>query len=243
MKVSIITAMYNEEDSIRSLLANFRRLTEIIPNFYTISFILVDDGSKDSTVNNYLDEDKAILNIKLIQHTSNRGFGAAMRTGILNSEGEIVVCYDADSTYPIDDVIVLIEKLRLNPSVAAVSATAFQESTIIAEVPLYRQFLTRMNSLAYKLVLGKGSKQVTVFSCAFRAYRTSVVRDIEFKSNGFGAAAELLGRLILLKCEIEEVPSVLSVRQYGTSKMNISKAVKEHAGNLIRFIRIRFFNY
>jgi dolichol-phosphate mannosyltransferase len=240
MLVSVITAMYFEEDSIPQLLQNYAQLLAASPVAWQYQFIFVDDGSKDATVavlNKHLPKQ---WNAKIPIHETNKGFGAALRTGIENADGEIIVCYDADSTYPVTDIITLVDHVLAGWDV--VTANPFIHSKVIQKVPLWRQSLTWMNAMLYKAVLGRGSSQAAIFSCAFRAYKSTVLKPVKFQSNGFGAASEILGRLILKGHRILEVPSVLTTRKFGESKMNVRKAVKEHLRNVKMFFKIRYLN-
>jgi dolichol-phosphate mannosyltransferase len=240
MNISVIVALFNEEDSVPLLLSNLALLKKSSPDDYNYEFLLINDGSKDDTLG-ALEKNKTDLPIKVISHAQNKGFGAAFRTGIENATGEVIVCYDADCTYPILDSLSLIQKL--SEGYAVVTANPFHESKKMEKVPIWRQALTWSNALLYKIVLGKNSNVVTVMSCAFRAYRSDVLKQTLFRSNGFGAASEVLGRMIINKQKVSELPSSLSARQFGVSKMNVRKAVKEHLGNLGLFMKIRFFKF
>jgi glycosyltransferase involved in cell wall biosynthesis len=240
MLVSVITAMYYEEDSVPQLLNSYKQLLSITPPDIQYQFVFVDDGSRDNTLPVLRQLLPSFLNNKIVVHEINKGFGAALRTGIANSDGEIIVCYDADSTYPVSDILILVSKVRSGWDVA--TANPFHESKLIENVPIWRQSLTWANAALYKMALGKGSAQASIFSCAFRAYRADVIKSIQFRSNGFGAASEILGRLILKGYKVLEVPSTLTTRQFGESKMNVRKAVFEHLKNVRLFFNIRYLN-
>ena len=238
MLVSVITAMYFEEDSVPQLLGNYKQLLQITPSDIQFQFVFVDDGSKDNTLTVLKERLPVDWNSKIEIHQINKGFGAALRTGIGSADGEIIVCYDADSTYPVSDILMLVRHVASGWDV--VTANPFQETKILEKVPIWRQSLTLMNAALYKLALGKGSSQAKIFSCAFRAYKATVIKSLQFNSNGFGAASEILGRLILKGYKVLEVPSTLTTRQFGESKMNVKKAVIEHLKNVRLFFNIRY---
>ena len=241
MRVSIITALFNEEDSIPSLLSNYAELLKLSPPECQYEFLFVNDGSRDNSLNLLTSTLLKEWDYKVLTHSVNLGFGAALRTGIEAASGEIIVCYDADSTYPVEDILKLVNKINDGWDIA--SANPFHGRKVIERVPLWRQGLTRLNAGLYKVALGKAGGQVGIFSCAFRAYRREVIQSISFTSNGFGAASEILGRLILKKYNVIEIPSSLSTRQFGESKMNVRKAVGEHLRNVILFLRIKYLKH
>jgi glycosyltransferase involved in cell wall biosynthesis len=91
--VSVVIPGYNEELSVRE------SVTEIIDLFadtdITAEVIVVDDGSHDNTAR----EAKA-AGARVIQHRSNRGYGASLKTGIIAATHDIIAITDADGTYP-----------------------------------------------------------------------------------------------------------------------------------------------
>jgi len=94
--LSLILPVYNERDSVEAGLEQLRRAAAGIPAGTEI--ILVDDGSDDATAE-ILDE-LAAEGVRVIRHRVNRGYGAALKTGLRAASGEYVGITDADGTYP-----------------------------------------------------------------------------------------------------------------------------------------------
>ena len=96
--LSIIIPAYNEEDGIAEII---ERVLAIRPQLAEVGvqdmeLLVVDDGSKDKTVQiagGYPD-------VRLIRHTVNQGYGAALKTGFSRARGNLLGFLDADSTYP-----------------------------------------------------------------------------------------------------------------------------------------------
>jgi SAM-dependent methyltransferase len=148
----------------------------------------------------------------------------------------VVVCYDADRTYPIEDVARLAARVESGECDVA-SASPFLPGAGVEGVSGSRVTLTRGAALAYRLVLGRRAGGVRTFTCAFRAYRGDLARTIEFDSDGFPAAGEILSRLLLAGARVVEVPSVLSVRSEGVSRLRVGRTVRGHLGVLARLLR------
>ena len=100
MKISIIIPAYNEEEGIKKVITE---LKETINQEYEI--IVVNDGSTDQTKSIV----KNIENIKLINHPYNKGYGAALKSGIRKAKGEYILIIDGDGTYPINEIPKLLK--------------------------------------------------------------------------------------------------------------------------------------
>ena len=100
--VSIIIPAYNEEQAIESQLAEIRRVLDEKGIVHEI--IVVDDGSVDGTR-----EKAERAKVKVVAHRENKGYGAALKTGIKAARYDVVVTIDADGTYPSDAVPKLLE--------------------------------------------------------------------------------------------------------------------------------------
>ena len=96
--LSIIIPVFNEEKAVREVIASLKIELEKMDIVYEI--IAINDGSTDNS-RNVLSE---IENIKLINHPYNKGYGAALKTGIKNSAFDFVCIIDADNTYPVIEI-------------------------------------------------------------------------------------------------------------------------------------------
>lgn len=103
--VSIVIPAFNEEASIKNIIEQVD--TVLTQAGITHEIIVVDDGSMDRTYG----EAKG-TSARVIQHKKNRGYGAALKTGIKAAQYEMIVMTDADGTYPIDKIPEIMEKLQ-----------------------------------------------------------------------------------------------------------------------------------
>lgn len=92
-QISIVIPAYNEEAQIKPVLTDLRTLFQ--QNRINAEIIVVDDGSTDRTA-----RAAKAAGARVIQHRSNRGYGAALKTGILAAKYENIGIIDADGTYP-----------------------------------------------------------------------------------------------------------------------------------------------
>jgi dolichol-phosphate mannosyltransferase len=229
MRIAWVIPCFQEEDALPALAA-------CLPSIEADEVVLVDDGSTDGTAAALAALARRDARVRIETHATNRGVGAAMRTGFRATRADVVVAYDADMTYPLEDGGRLVAAVAGGADVAV--ASPFCAGGTVSAGPV-RRFLSRAASRAYRLVLGPRARGVRGFTAGFRAYRGNVVRDLRFRSDGFPATAEILGRLCLAGARVVEVPSALSARVAGRSKMRVARAVLGHGAVLLRLLGCR----
>jgi glycosyltransferase involved in cell wall biosynthesis len=92
--LSVVIPAFNEELSVRQTVSELRKLP--FPKNFAVEIIVVDDGSKDATA-----EMARTAGVRVIQHRSNRGYGASLKTGIAAATYDCIAITDADGTYPV----------------------------------------------------------------------------------------------------------------------------------------------
>jgi dolichol-phosphate mannosyltransferase len=194
--------------------------------------VFVDDGSTDATPALLAAMAAEDPRVRVVTHERNRGVGAAMRTGIAATGGDAVVVYDVDMSYPLEDASRLVDALVPDHGIA--TASPFVEGAGVEGVSAFRRFLSRAAGFAYRLVLGRRARGVRVFTCAFRAYRGDLARSLSWRSDGFPAAAEMLGRALLGGASVATVASRLRARTQGRSKLRVLPTTWGHLGVLAR---------
>lgn len=102
--VTIIIPVYNEEEAIENTLTELLQFSDS----KEWEILVVNDGSVDGT--------KSILerfpSVKIIHHPYNKGYGASLKTGIINSSTELICFYDADGQHTPSDVRNLLNNLN-----------------------------------------------------------------------------------------------------------------------------------
>lgn len=102
---SIVIPVYNELNAIQKTLERVKTVLNRYPqNAYEI--ICIDDGSNDGT-SELLTK---IQGIQLCKHGINRGYGAALKTGLEKTSKEWIIILDADGTYPLEDIPKLLDE-------------------------------------------------------------------------------------------------------------------------------------
>ncbi len=107
-EISVVVPAYNEEHGIAPVLQQLTTLLSTSGWLYEI--IVVDDSSQDKTAEIV----ETHSGITLLRHKVNRGYGAALKTGIRHAQYELICITDADGSYPNERIIELAELLLQN---------------------------------------------------------------------------------------------------------------------------------
>jgi glycosyltransferase involved in cell wall biosynthesis len=103
--VSVIVPAFNEEFSVASQVKSIRKALD--SHGMTHEILVIDDGSDDQTA-----KEASQAHARVFQHPENRGYGAAIKTGIMAAKYDTIVIIDADGTYPPDVIPDLVAELE-----------------------------------------------------------------------------------------------------------------------------------
>lgn len=231
--VTLVIPAYNEVDSAAKLFESLVDLETSLPS-YEFQFIIVDDGSSDRTVEVLRDLLRHRDNAIVIEHSENRGIAAAIMTGVHHAASEIVCSMDFDCSY---EPIQMGKLLPLmTDEIDLVTASPYHPDGGVLNVPEWRLLISRCASIAYRLVTGLN---LYTYTSCFRVYRRSSILNMELRNEGFVGVAELLWRLHRRGANIVECPAVLSVREFGQSKMRVVQVTMRHLRLLSRALLYR----
>ena len=105
MKASIVIPAYNEEQGVGPVVTELRSVLD--RHGVESEIIVVDDGSVDRTA-----QAAAAVGARVLRHRSNRGYGAALKSGISAATNDYVVITDADGTYPCQYIPEILDRLE-----------------------------------------------------------------------------------------------------------------------------------
>jgi len=130
--VAIVIPAYNEHDGVAPTVERVKASMREVQCTYEI--VVVDDGSTDGTA-----EEAAKTGVRVIRQDENRGYGAALKTGILKTRSEHVLITDADGTYPPEAIATLIAGMKDYDM--TVGARAAEDRSILRRRRLPKRFL------------------------------------------------------------------------------------------------------
>jgi glycosyltransferase involved in cell wall biosynthesis len=157
---SLVLPVYNEEEAIAFTLDYLQETLESANCQYEI--VAVNDGSTDGTGEIL----RTRSDIKLIEHRRNRGYGAALKTGIRHAKYPLIVITDADGTYPNERIPELVRLAERADMVVGARIGANVKYPIIRKIPKW--FLVRFAQWVAK-------SPIPDLNSGLRVFRKSVV--------------------------------------------------------------------
>ncbi|MBR6679916.1 MAG: glycosyltransferase [Clostridia bacterium] len=201
MKISLVIPMYNESSIIE---ATARELSDYMSkNFDSYEILFSNDGSKDDCA-----EKCAALglpNVRVVGYENNRGKGCAVREGIMQAQGDIIMFTDADLAYGTDVIKRYYDKFAELPETDMligsrnISADGYEGYTLLRKI---------MSKVYIKVLCIVGGFKLSDSQCGCKAFRHDTAKEIFSKCtvDGFAFDFEVILFATKLGKKIDEIP-------------------------------------
>jgi glycosyltransferase involved in cell wall biosynthesis len=214
MKLSIIVPVYNEEGTILLLLTAIEEFLKDYTLITSFEIVFVDDHSDDNSKKILEEKIKQRENYSLLCHEVNLGKGAAVRTGIEKTTGDIVLIQDADLEYDPRDYEVLLFPI-ITDQADVVYGSRFK-GNVSGAVPFWHyagnRFLTFLSN-AFT------SFKFTDMETCYKVFRGDIIRGMRLTSNRFCIEPEITAKITKMKgLRIKEVPISYRGRTHAQGK-------------------------
>lgn len=134
-ELSVVIPAYNEKEAIIDTVQQV--ILVLISTDIDFELIVVNDGSTDKTgeiLQEYLNKnDASAKNVRLINHKFNKGYGAALKSGILKAKYNNICIIDADGTYPNNKIPLLFNKYLSGPYDMIIGRRPFEKLPTITK--------------------------------------------------------------------------------------------------------------
>lgn len=226
--LSVIIPAYNEEANVESTLADVAEYLKSKDFSYEV--ILVDDGSKDSTVEKAKTLNNKFKNFRIIESIPNRGKGFVVKKAMLQSNGDYAMFMDADNSTSIREFDKFLPYLEEGYDVV-IGSRRLKDSKIVVPESILRIIMGNTYILLSKILLGV---RVSDFNCGFKAYKSDAAKKVFSlqKMNDWSFDTELLFIITRLGLRIKEVP--VKWTHKFTSKVEPLKAGVQSFLSLVR---------
>jgi glycosyltransferase involved in cell wall biosynthesis len=207
LKLSVIVPVYNEVATVVPLIERVRRVP------IEKEIIVVDDCSTDGT-RDVLNGLPRLPNMVLLFHDSNRGKGAALRTGFAAATGDAVIVQDADLEYDPDEYSKLLGPI-LDGRADVVFGSRFAGGECHRVLYFWHsvgnRFLTLLSNAFTNLNL-------TDMETCYKMFRREIIQSLTLEEDRFGFEPEVTAKIAALGCRVYEVGISYSGRTYEEGK-------------------------
>lgn len=233
-RLFVVVPVFNEALNIDALFEAFASLAGELANEFSVSFLLVDDGSSDGTVQ-IANQAAGALDLLVLQHEVNKGPGAAFATAFTYLAGGLlpndwVITMEGDNTSRLELIRQMLVRTREGFDV--VLASPYMYGGGFTQTSFLRKLLSSGANLVVKDLLD--IQGILTVSSFFRLYRAEALLRMQqvfgpgiVERTGFESMVEMVMKMAMLRLRISEVAMQLdSSRRKGKSKMKILRTIR-----------------
>ncbi|MDD5547595.1 MAG: glycosyltransferase family 2 protein [Candidatus Pacebacteria bacterium] len=203
MKISVVVPIFNEELAIAE---NVRAIVKALNDLgRDWELVLVNDGSRDKTLEIITGLAKENSKIKVVSYTTNRGRGHALKTGFAAATGDYVIATESDLNWGTEIFGNFVRELDKGDADIIV-ASPHMKGGRMENVPFSRWLLSYLGNKIFSLAFpGK----MTMCTGMTRAYKKEVLDSLDLESDDKELHIEILYKALDLGFTVKEIPAIL----------------------------------
>ncbi len=228
MLLSVVIPAYNEEENIGKTLAEVARVLreEAIP----YELIVVNDNSRDGTQRVIEACMRGDPGVRLVNRRPPGGFGRAIRSGLTEVQGEVVVIFMADFSDDPRDLVQYYRKIQ--EGYDCVFGTRFSPQSTVSNYPKLKLFVNRLVNKLIQVLFWTDHNDMTN---AFKAYRTEVIRECgPYTASHFNITIEMSLSAHIRKYTIAKIPINWHGRTWGMSNLRLRQMGRRYLSTLLK---------
>jgi len=201
MRTSLVIPAYNEVEGLPLVVREYLDVVDEV--------IMVDDGSSDGT----FQAAQALVGgkVKLLRHEVNQGKVAALRTGVVQASGDVIIFTDADNTYPARYVPQLVQEIEKGADLVLGARIQAREN-----IPAFNRLGNNIFSFLATYI---SCIRIKDSQTGMRAFRREMFDKLDVKAKGLEFETKMTVRAAKLGYKIVEIPIEYRER-VGKSKLN-----------------------
>lgn len=229
-RLSLVLPAHNEEPNIRAVV---EEAAQVLPTaFSDYEIVVVNDGSKDRTLQIAEDLHNENPHVRVVNHPVNRGYGAAVTSGFNAATGDFIMFMDSDRQFDINDVYLLTPLVEDYDIVAGYR--------IKRNDPAHRLLNAKIFGTAVRILF---DIRVRDIDCAFKIMHCDVLKGINLESPGALINTEILAKSKVQGCTITQVGVNHYARREGVqSGANLKVVVRAFREMLRLWWRMRSYS-
>lgn len=227
MNLTVLIPVYNEVYTIEEILKRVRAQD------LADEILLVDDGSTDGT-RDLLQRVDGIGPVRVIFHDKNQGKGAAIRSGLAQAQGDVILIQDADLEYDPRDYPILLKPLQegISDVVYGSRFLGGPRRTAMFWHMVANKFLTFVTNILYNTILSD-------METGYKVFRRSVIEGMILHARRFEFEPEFTAKVLKQGYRIYEVPISFTPRDYDEGK---KIGIRDAFEAIWALIKYRFVN-
>ena len=228
MLLSIVIPAYNEEQNITRCLAELR--TVLCEKRIPYEAIVVNDNSTDDTRRVVEAEMAMDPAVRLVNRTPPGGFGRAIRSGLAEVRGDVVIVYMADCSDDAHDVVKYYRKIA-EEGFDCVFGSRFIKGSKVENYPWFKLVINRIVNYCIQWLFWTKFNDLTN---AFKAYRTEVIQACgPYCASHFNLTLEMSLSALVRRYNIIEVPIGWYGRTWGCSNLRVGEMGRRYLSTLL----------
>jgi dolichol-phosphate mannosyltransferase len=196
--LTLVVPCYNEEATLAGCI---ERVLKLRSKTLKLEIIIVDDCSKDRSLEVARDLEEKIPEIRVLHHEVNKGKGAALRTGFQYATGDYVGIQDADLEYEPMEYLKLLTPLQQNDA-DVVFGSRYLRPGKRKVLYFWHSWMNKTLTFISNMMT---NLDISDMETCYKLFRREIIQSIELKENRFGFEPEVVAKVAQRRCRVWEI--------------------------------------